>query len=90
MRGPSRSSFTALPNAVIPLASISALKEYLLLAMPLWRGLPVERYVVSGDAIKARLVFPDGTRAWSFVGCTDEVAKNVQSGTYEPDRRYGD
>ncbi len=76
-------TFTAVPDAVVPLGSITELKAYLLRMRPTMRGLPVDRYDVKDDEVRARLVYPDGTKAWVFSGFIEDIAHNIQLGLYE-------
>lgn len=76
-------SFTELPKAVIHLGSITELKRYLLQHRPIVRGLPVDRYDVRDGEVRARLVYPDGSKAWEFAGYLEDLAHNIQLGLYE-------
>lgn len=77
------SSFTALPDAVIQIHSMTDLKRYLLAVRPTQRGLPVDRYVTVGSEVRARLRYPDGSTGWCRVGPLEELAAAVQHGDLE-------
>jgi hypothetical protein len=50
---------------------------------PTHHGLPVDTYHAHGDILRARVVYPDGTKNWMFVGYVEDIARNIQLGLYE-------
>lgn len=78
-----KSSFELLDDATVPIGGIRDLKTYLLQVRPTMWGLRVDRYDAFNGNVRARMVYPDGSRRWAFFGELENVAHNAQKGLYE-------